>query len=151
MSIKAKNISVRIGKKLLLEDVSFEAKTGEIIAILGANGAGKSTLLKTLCGEIKPFEGDILFGEKGLDKWKVEDISKVRAVLPQSFEMNFPFKVNEVTLLGRTPHISFSETKRDFEIVQKALEKVEALKLTDRFYPTRWRSPRRHQRCRRED
>lgn len=136
MSVKAENITVKIGKKTLLEDVSFEARTGEVVAILGANGAGKTTLLKTLCGDIKSFEGEIHFGGKKLSNWKNKDLSKVRGVLPQSFELNFPFKVNEVTLLGRTPHVNFSESKRDYEITKQALEKVKAAEFADRFYPT---------------
>ncbi len=136
MSIRAEKIKVEIGKKNLIEDVSFEAEAGEIVAIVGANGAGKSTLLKTLCGEMKPSEGDVFFGNKSLTDWKTEDLSKIRAVLPQSLALNFPFKVSEVTLLGRTPHIKFSETKRDYEIAELALEKVEALEFAERFYPT---------------
>ena len=136
MSIKAKNARVKIGKKVLLDDVSFEVKTGEIIAVLGANGAGKSTLLKTLCGELSLQRGEIFLGNKSLKEWKNEDLSKFRGVLPQSSDFDFPFKVNEVALLGRTPHIKFSETAKDYEITKLALEKVEALKFAERFYPT---------------
>lgn len=136
MSIRAENINVRIGKNNLLEDVSFEAKSGEVIAILGANGAGKSTLLKTLCGENKASNGEIYFDNINLKDWQIEKLSKLRGVLPQSFELNFPFTVEEVTLLGRTPHIKFSESNKDFEIVEKALKLVEAFDLKDRFYPT---------------
>jgi iron complex transport system ATP-binding protein len=136
MSIKAKNISVWIGEKSLLEDVSFEANPGEVIVIFGANGAGKSTLLKTLSGEIEPSDGEIFFADKNLNEWKMGELSKIRAVLPQSFAMDFPFKAKEVTLLGRTPHIKFSESSNDYEIADSALKLVEAEEFTDRFYPT---------------
>ncbi len=136
MSIKAENVKVEIGGKKLLEDVSFEAKAGEVIAVLGANGAGKSTLLKVLTGEIKPQKGEISFGNKNLNDWDFNELAKIRGVLPQSFALNFPFKVSEVTLLGRTPHIRFNESKRDYEIALAALETVEADEFADRFYPT---------------
>ncbi len=136
MSIKAKKLTVKIKNKYLLDDVSFEAYAGEIVVILGANGAGKSTLLKTLSGEIKPNDGNIFFDDKNICEWKTEEISKVRGVLSQSLALNFPFKADEVTLLGRTPHINFSETKRDYDITRRALEKVEATQLANRFYPT---------------
>ena len=93
-------------------------------------------MLKTLCGEMNPTVGEISFGEKTLSDWRRDELSKIRAVLPQSFALNFPFKVSEVTLLGRTPHINFSESKKDYKIAELALEKVEALKFADRYYPT---------------
>ncbi len=136
MSIKAENIKVKIGKKTLLNNVSFKAKAGEIIAVLGPNGAGKSTLLKTLTGEIKPENGEIFFGDKILNDWNFNELAKIRGVLPQSFALNFPFKVSEVALLGRTPHIKFNESKRDHDIVNSALKMVEAEDFADRFYPT---------------
>lgn len=136
MSIKVKNLKLKIEKKTLLEDISFEVRTGEVIVILGANGAGKSTLLKALCGDLKPAEGKIFFNNRELNDWKNKDLSKIRAILPQSFELNFPFKANEVALLGRTPHINFSESERDFKIVENALKKVQATELAERFYPT---------------
>ncbi len=136
MSISVKNISVIAAERKLVDSVSFEARSGEVLAVLGANGAGKSTLLKTLSGEIRRTGGVIEFDNKNIEKWKIDEISKVRGVLPQSFAINFPFRVREVTLLGRTPHVVFSESRRDHEIVLAALELVEAEELADRFYPT---------------
>ncbi len=136
MSIKAENVKVEIGRKTLLEDVSFAANPGEIIAVLGPNGAGKSTLLKVLTGEIKPQKGEISFGDKNLNDWGFNELAKIRGVLPQSFALNFPFTVSEVALLGRTPHIKYSESKRDHEIALSALKTVEADAFADRFYPT---------------
>ncbi|MEZ5347115.1 MAG: heme ABC transporter ATP-binding protein [Pyrinomonadaceae bacterium] len=136
MSLKVDGLSVVRGGKHLLRNVSFEARSGEVIAVLGANGAGKSTMLKTLCGEIRSSEGEISFDGKGIDSWKIDELSKIRGVLPQSFSLNFPFRVREVTLLGRTPHVVFSESRRDHKIVADALKMVEAAVLAERSYPT---------------
>lgn len=136
MSVKAQNIGVEIAGKCLLEDVSFEIEAGEMLAVLGPNGAGKSTLLKTLAGEVSDFEGGIYFGGRETREWTGGEISKCRGVLPQSFAMSFPFKVREVALLGRTPHVDFKESRRDFEIIEKALKTVEISDFAERFYPT---------------
>lgn len=136
MSIKAKSLTVKVGEKTLLENLSIEANDGEIIAVLGPNGAGKSSLLKTLTGELKPSSGDIFFGEKSLNEWNASELAKIRGVLPQNFALDFPFKAVEVVLLGRTPHIRFSESKLDHEIAESALKMVEAEKFANRFYPT---------------
>ena len=136
MRIEARKLNVRVRDKYLLEEVSFEAHKGEIVAILGANGAGKSTLLKTLCGEIRPDAGKVLFGGIPLNEWNTDSISKVRAILPQASKLNFPFKVEEVALLGRTPHIEFTESERDYKAAHNALEMADVGHLKKRSYGT---------------
>ena len=136
MSIEARNISVEIHSKKLLDDVSVEVKAGEVLAVLGQNGAGKSTLRKVLCGDLIPTHGEVSMDGKSLNKWSLLERAKVRAVLPQDSTLNFPFTVSEVVLLGRAPHLSGAESEKDYETVQAVLEAVEATHLAERLYPT---------------
>lgn len=67
--LQVKHISVRVGQRLVLDDVSLEVFEGEQVRITGPNGAGKSTLLNAITGVLPLDEGRILF--------KGEDISKL--------------------------------------------------------------------------
>ena len=58
--ISANNISLRVGKKALFEDVNIKFTEGNCYGIIGANGAGKSTFLKILSGQLEPTSGDIV-------------------------------------------------------------------------------------------
>ncbi len=58
--ISANNISLRIGKKALFEDVNIKFTEGNCYGLIGANGAGKSTFLKILNGQLEPTSGDIV-------------------------------------------------------------------------------------------
>ena len=58
--ISANNITLRIGKKALFEDVNIKFTEGNCYGLIGANGAGKSTFLKILSGVIEPTSGDII-------------------------------------------------------------------------------------------
>ncbi len=57
--IKVKNLIKKFDEKIVLNDISFEVKDGETLAIVGFSGSGKSTVLKIICGLIDADEGDI--------------------------------------------------------------------------------------------
>ena len=58
--ISASNVTLRIGKKALFEEVNIKFTEGNCYGLIGANGAGKSTFLKILSGQIEPTNGDII-------------------------------------------------------------------------------------------
>ena len=57
--ISANNVTLRLGKRALFEDVNIKFTEGNCYGLIGANGAGKSTFLKILSGVIEPSKGDI--------------------------------------------------------------------------------------------
>ena len=58
--IQASNVTLRLGKKALFEDVNIKFTEGNCYGLIGANGAGKSTFLKIMTGEIEPSKGEII-------------------------------------------------------------------------------------------
>ena len=87
--ISANNISLRVGKKALFEDVNIKFTEGNCYGLIGANGAGKSTFLKILAGELEPNKGSIFItpGER-------------MAVLKQDHFLFDEFDVVECVLYG---------------------------------------------------
>ena len=61
MSILAKNITKRFGKKTALDNVTVEAPSGKLVALLGPSGCGKTTLLRIIAGLDFPDDGQVLF------------------------------------------------------------------------------------------
>ena len=57
--ISANNITLRVGKKALFEDVNIKFTEGNCYGLIGANGAGKSTFLKILSGQLEPSSGGV--------------------------------------------------------------------------------------------
>ena len=60
--ISANNITLRVGKKALFEDVNIKFTEGNCYGLIGANGAGKSTFLRTIYGDLDPTTGTIALG-----------------------------------------------------------------------------------------
>ena len=58
--ISANNVTLRVGKKALFEDVNIKFTEGNCYGLIGANGAGKSTFLKILSGQIEPTKGEVI-------------------------------------------------------------------------------------------
>jgi ATPase subunit of ABC transporter with duplicated ATPase domains len=58
--ISANNVTLRLGKKALFEDVNIKFTEGNCYGLIGANGAGKSTFLKILSGKLEPTKGDVV-------------------------------------------------------------------------------------------
>ena len=58
-AIAVRNLCVRYGSQVAVDDVSFEVQPGQILGYLGPNGAGKSTTVKVLCGMLLPTSGEV--------------------------------------------------------------------------------------------
>ena len=77
-----------------IENISFELKTGDKIAIVGLNGAGKSTLIKLICGLLKPSSGYIYFNDKDIISLNDEEFTRYVTILFQDYQL-LPTKVIE--------------------------------------------------------
>ncbi len=75
-SIELKNVSVRFGGLLALNDVSFEVYPNEIVGLIGPNGAGKTTAFNVACGFVKPTSGDVRFPIAGKKSLRPDQLAK---------------------------------------------------------------------------
>lgn len=132
MTLDIQRATVTIGDRELLDDVSVTVVPGQVITVLGPNGAGKSTLMKVASGERQLSSGKVLLN--GRSHWDLRQQALMLGVLPQTSSLSFPFTVEEVVLLGRTPCATDRQQNR--KITEQALEKVDALHLKSRHYTT---------------
>ena len=123
---------VRRGASNVLVDVDVRLKPGEVLGVLGPNGAGKSTLVGALSGELPLNAGEVLLHQKPLHDWHGPERARCLAVLPQSSNLSFGFRVDEVVGLGRLPHDTGFEADRT--IVAAALRAADAQHLAQRSY-----------------
>ena len=85
--ISTANISLRVGKKALFEDVNIKFSEGECYGLIGANGAGKSTFLRILSGQLEPTSGEVIFnGNVQLDKLSPRQLREFRPKIQIIFQ-----------------------------------------------------------------
>ena len=117
-----------------LEATSFQAKPGEVVAILGPNASGKSTLLKLITGALAPLSGRILLNGFVTHSLTPRTRAQRIAVVQQESVLLFPSRVWEFVLQGRHAHgrsLRF-ESDDDLLIAKNALAQVRAADLSDR-------------------
>lgn len=127
-----KQATVLLGKRQF-GPFTLSIQPGEQVAILGPSGAGKSTLLKLLARELSAASGQAQFDQRALNDWSLSELSRRRAILPQSHEVAFGLPVDLVIGLGRVartydPHLS--------GIVRQAAEHACAEHLLGRRFDT---------------
>jgi len=135
MAFELNNICFSYGSHNVIDELSIFIKSGCFHAILGPNGCGKTTLLDLLSGYIRPASGKIHFNGQNLSDYGKRRLSRLIALVPQEYRVNFPYTVREVVAMGRYPHQArFSHpTAQDMQIVENALEVCGAEELSGRF------------------
>lgn len=138
MLISASNIDVTLGSAQILNSISINAQDKKFIGVIGPNGSGKSTFLKCVYRVLKPNGGIITLGNEHLDKMSVKESAKRMSVVAQHNFYNFDFSVEEVVLLGRSPHKKSMERDNadDFKIVDESLEIVGMSDFKERSFST---------------
>ncbi|MGB9402187.1 MAG: ABC transporter ATP-binding protein, partial [Candidatus Acidiferrales bacterium] len=131
----AYQVTERGAAKFALGPVTFEARRGEIVSILGPNASGKSTLLKLLAGMHRPLSGFVRVD--GLDTSQLDPRTRAQkiALVQQESALLFPLRVWEFVLQGRYPHgkrLRF-ESAEDVLMAGNALAQVNASELRDRW------------------
>ena len=124
--IQASHVQVRINGKKLLQDITFSVEPRQLVGLIGPNGSGKTTLLRTLSGNL-PYQGRLLLKDTPITSYSPQRLARLLAFVQQQHVIPFAFTVEELVLLGRTPHKKLLEpyTSQDRKRVQKALKQVE--------------------------
>lgn len=125
--------SYRNGRVLV--GVSFTVAAGEILGVIGPNSAGKTTLLRLLSRVLVVEAGRILLFGRDLTAMPKREVAREVAVVPQEFQVAFPFTVEQVVAMGRYPHTHGIglENPDDRHVVQQVLHETGIVHLAQKY------------------
>jgi iron complex transport system ATP-binding protein len=123
--LRARDVSVRLGGTLVVEQVDLTLHAGELVALVGPNGAGKTTLIRALAGLV-PATGEIMLGKRRLHAMDNRERARAVAYLPQGHVFHWPMQVAAIVALGRHPHMDPFSTPapQDRAAVQRAMQRT---------------------------
>ncbi|EAV9824568.1 ABC transporter ATP-binding protein [Listeria monocytogenes] len=121
--MKIRNLTKKMDDNLVLKDVSFDLKAGEITALIGRNGVGKTTLFSTMTGIYLPDEGDVFLDEESI--FKHPEVKQKLFFLEDNMNHFNTYSVQTVVKIYRQIYPTFdeaffSELMQRFELPMKA-------------------------------
>jgi len=128
------DLSFAYRKNPVLKNINLQLDRGKFYGVIGGNGSGKSTLLELLIGTLEPSTGTIKYQSKSLSNYSRQHLATKLALVPQHFAMDFEYRVKDVVLMGRHPHIPrfSSPSSHDTKTVEHAMETMDIRHLQDR-------------------
>lgn len=134
--INVSGLSFGYSDKMILDDINFNIKRGEITTILGPNGSGKSTLIRLMLGFLKPWKGCIRIDGQDISNISQRELARKIAYVPQIHKTAFPYTVTDIVLMGSIPNKSFffKYSKIDLQIAYESMERLSISHLADRPY-----------------
>ncbi|MFO1151072.1 MAG: ABC transporter ATP-binding protein [Alsobacter sp.] len=113
MRLEVRNVSVRLGGRPILREISLNAQPGELLAVIGPNGSGKSTLLRVLAG-LQPSDGEVQFDEGARPPRGI-------GFMPQDVSSRSVLTVLETVLLGRLEGLGWRVADTDLRAASTTL------------------------------
>ncbi|MGE9214989.1 ABC transporter ATP-binding protein [Exiguobacterium aurantiacum] len=106
--LTVQQLSKKIDRQQVLEDIEFTVDSGEIIALVGRNGAGKTTLLRTMVGIIRPDQGDVRYGPSSI--FEKAELKRDVIFVPDSADALKHYTINEAAALYESIYPSFNRS-----------------------------------------
>ncbi len=137
MILEVKNVSC--GYRLhppVVEHLSLTVNTGEIWCILGPNGVGKTTFFKSLLGFLRLKSGVIKIDGEDIGNWNRKKMARVIGYVPQAQTNPFPFTVEDVVLMGRTPYLNVlsAPSAKDIAVAERTIQMLGIAHLKNKQY-----------------
>lgn len=134
MDLIVDRLSIALGKRIVLHEISAHFRPGRVTAILGPNGAGKSTLVKAAAALVRCRSGSVRLDTH--DVRAMEPRARARAIgyLPQDATVHWNIVARDVVALGRLPHrgTHAGPSPADHAAIARALHDTETTDLADR-------------------
>mgnify|MGYP000038876449 CR=1 FL=1 len=136
MEFQIKQVNFCYDKEMILKGVAGGFREAGLYGIFGPNGSGKTTLLKCCAGILSPQKGSIEFAGNSLHRMNYRERGHLISYVPQEHSLSFPFTVEEVVLMGRTPHLGGLNRphRRDEEVAHAAMEEIGIAELSEKPY-----------------
>ncbi len=124
-AIALDGVTVRLGGRPVVREVTAQVECGEWVALIGPNGAGKTTLLRAIAG-LLPYEGHVSRFERPAADLERRERARLLAVVPQEPQTPPWLTVAEYALMGRTPHLGplAREGAADRDAAARALDRL---------------------------
>ena len=133
--LEVANVQLGYGKRTVLRSASFNAQSGEFIALVGVNGAGKSTLLDILAGFRKPSSGNISIAGRDQKAWTLRELAQRVSHLPQAVHADLPYTAKQLVAMGRYPHTDhWFESAEDHDLIAHAMHRTRCWEYRDRSF-----------------
>lgn len=134
VSLSLTSVTVRLGERCVVQDISTQCEAGFFIGVIGPNGAGKSTLIRAIMGLIPVNGGSIHVDGKPLATVSRANLARTLAYLPQGQTLHWPLSVERLVALGRLPHLApFSRLSNvDHHAIEAAMARADVTHLRDR-------------------
>ncbi len=123
MILNVSGIEFSYNSHPVLDGVGFDLEAGRILAVLGVNGAGKSTLLKCINRVLPPRAGSVFLDDEDLSALSGAAVARRVGYVPQKHPDTL-LNVYEAVLLGRKPHIGWTVSDADHQIVERVLDRM---------------------------
>ncbi|RZA07518.1 MAG: ABC transporter ATP-binding protein [Moraxellaceae bacterium] len=135
--LNATNLSLRLGTKSVVEQMSIHVNAGEFVGLIGPNGAGKSSLLRMLVALVKQNAGEVHLAPQNvltpIEKIPAQIRARFMAYLAQHETPAWPLSVKNLVALGRSPWNSATTTNADDEVaINNALMMTDVSALGER-------------------
>lgn len=133
--LELNKLDIGINQKIL-NSININCGKPKIVYLMGRNGSGKSTLLKTICGLIKPLNGEITISNMNITDYVGAELAKVLSiVLTERLQTDY-LTVEDLIALGRTPYTNWLNqlSLNDHEIINKVIDDLEIATLRKLYF-----------------